>query len=154
LIAVGQYPAVGDNVTYLVQPKQIMICNHDKSVFSTFKFTPQSNLTYQGSLELQKGPNSNPKKGETYSQITAQDEYHNLITLSLKVCIDLKINYFAENTGCCLYVNFTQLYNFGLNGKLAFIVGLISSLKQFFGEKGMSEDKMKDQWRDLDYTIL
>lgn len=52
LLAVGEYPVSEESKDNLVKAKQIMICNTDKSTYTTFKFTPQSNLNYKGTLKL------------------------------------------------------------------------------------------------------
>ena len=74
--------------------------------------------------------------------------------------MDLRINFFAKNTGCCIFVNFTSLYNSGLNGRLAFVVGLVMSLKHLYGEsivnkgsKTGNSAEYRTKWRDLDHVI-
>lgn len=83
--------------------------------------------------------------------------------LALKLCIDLKINFFKENNGCCIYVNFTGLYNSGLNSRLAFVLGLVTSFKHLYGEtvrkatldqhSAKEVTVLKKKWNDLDSLI-
>jgi hypothetical protein len=133
-MAIGEYPQTDNSASNLVKPKQILICNTDKTTYTTFKFTPQSNLNYKGHLAFQQSQNQAVQKHEIAHSLSPQDEYYNLIILALKLCMDLKINFFKENTGCCVYVDFTSVYNSGFNGRLAFLVSLISGIKNMYGE--------------------
>lgn len=76
--------------------------------------------------------------------MTAQDEYHNLVVLALKICLELGINLFKLNSGCCVYVNFSSLWNSAYNGKLALVLGLILTFKNLYGETIREQISNKD----------
>jgi hypothetical protein len=83
-----------------------------------------------------------------------------LIVLALKVCLDLGINLFKHNSGCCIFVNFSSVWNTPFHGKLGFVLGLVYVLKSLYGETSReivdgkdSEICTKNRWKNVDKLI-